>query len=78
MSCQWPEKIRHATKAAAQGAIAALEADGKGSPDMTAYPCGDHWHIGHDLGHFKARIRRALRQGRGPKTLYARNRRRVR
>lgn len=78
MSCRWPEKQRHASKVAAQAAIRALDRAGKGSPDMAPYACGDHWHIGHDVEHFKNRIRRALGGGRGPSTLYARNRRRAR
>lgn len=77
-ACRWPEKNRHASKAAAKAAIGALYAAGKGSPDMAPYPCGDHWHIGHDVTRFKARIRRSLAGGRGPSTLYARNRRRAR
>jgi hypothetical protein len=58
--CRWPDKIRHPTRDAAQQAIRSLDAAGKGVPDMTVYPCGNHWHIGHDLNKFKARIRKSL------------------
>ena len=73
--CRWPEKQRHQSRKAALQAIAAMYASGKGNPDLGAYQCGNHWHVGHELAHFKQRIRRSLRGGRGPKTLYARSRR---
>lgn len=63
MSCPFPEKIRHASSGAAWAAIAQLKRDGKGSPDMDAYPCGDHWHVGHSVVKFSKRIRKAVRAG---------------
>lgn len=74
MSCRWPDKQRHDTKAAAAGAIGALWRDGKGNPDLSAYPCGDHWHVGHSGKRLAKRIHRALNHTR-PK---ASNRRRNR
>lgn len=78
MSCQWPHKHRHPNKAAAEAHIGALWRDGKGSPDMSAYACGDHWHVGHDAKKFAARVKRSLVFGRNRNTTYARNRRRKR
>lgn len=63
MTCQHPQKVRHATKDAAQAAIGALYRAGRGNPDLTAYQCEDHWHVGHDLRRFKKRIRTATRVG---------------
>ncbi|MCB9377037.1 MAG: hypothetical protein H6515_14375 [Microthrixaceae bacterium] len=62
--CRWPTKYRHASKADALAAIAALERAGRGSPDMSVYQCGEHWHTGHSIVKFKARIERSLRGGR--------------
>ena len=62
--CRWPTKYRHATEADAQAHIAGLQKAGRGSPDMAAYRCGDHWHVGHSIVKFKARIERSLRGGR--------------
>lgn len=70
-----PSKARHVSRAAAVAHIGSLYRDGKGNPDLAPYPCGDHWHIGHDVAHFGKRIKASLRSGRGPKTIYARNRR---
>lgn len=74
-ACKWPEKQRHPSKAAAKAAIGALYAAGRGNPDLSPYPCGDHWHVGHELAHFRDRIRRAMRQGRRTGTTYAKGRR---
>lgn len=76
MTCPRPDKQRHPSRERADAHIGSLWRDGKGSPDMSAYRCGDHWHVGHDPKKFAARIRRALnhsRPGRGRS-----NRRRVR
>lgn len=63
--CRWPTKYRHASKADALRAIAELEQAGRGSPDMSVYPCpAGHWHTGHSIVKFKARIKRSLRGGR--------------
>lgn len=66
--CRWPSKYRHATKDDAFAAIAALERAGRGSPDMSAYRCGDHWHVGHSVEKFKVRIQRSLRGGRAKRS----------
>lgn len=71
--CRWPEKAKHATRDDAVKAIASLYRHGRGNPDYVAYPCGDHWHIGHNRKRFEQRIRRALKPRRD--TTYARNRR---
>lgn len=63
--CRWPSKYRHVSEAAALAHIEALQRAGRGSPDMNAYRCGDHWHVGHSIVKFKARIKRSLR-GRRP------------
>lgn len=63
--CKWPEKRRHETKADAKKAIRSRMAYSRGSIDMVAYPCGDHWHIGHNGARFAKRVRYALRAGRG-------------
>ncbi|MCW2756995.1 MAG: hypothetical protein JWO46_741 [Nocardioidaceae bacterium] len=77
-ACPRTGKIPHVSKAAAVAHIEALERAGRGSPDMSVYRCGDHWHIGHDARRFAKRIRRSIAAGRGKATLYARNRRRSR
>lgn len=64
MTCKSPQKIRHANREAALGAIRKLYKAGRGNPDYSAYPCGDHWHVGHDVVHFKQRIQRSLRVNR--------------
>lgn len=58
--CPFPEKYKHANRGAALKALRKLDEAGKGSPDMSAYPCGDHWHVGHDARLFAKRIRKAL------------------
>lgn len=79
MSCPHPQKIQHATKAAALEAIADLYRNGKGNPDLNAYQCPgpgpQHWHVGHSAVHFRRRIGKALQGGRDKSTTYARNRR---
>jgi hypothetical protein len=76
MSCPHPEKRSYAGPAEAKRVIRSMYATGNGNPDLHPYqcPCGA-WHIGHSVVHFKERIKRSLTGGRGPKTLYARNRR---
>lgn len=59
--CRWPEKVKHPSKPEALDAIRSLYKAGKGNPDMNVYPCGDHWHTGHNAAHFRKRIRAALR-----------------
>ena len=66
--CRWPSKYRHATKEAAQAHINGLWRAGRGSPDMSPYQCGDHWHVGHSIEKFKARIQRSLRGGRAKRS----------
>lgn len=61
-TCPWPNKHRHPDKAAATRHINALWSAGRGSPDMEAYACGDHWHVGHSARKFRARIKRATRR----------------
>lgn len=73
--CQWPDKVRHPSKDAAAQAIRELYQRGRGNPDLATYRCGDHWHVGHDVRHFKKRIKAVLRQGARAGTTYARNRR---
>lgn len=59
--CPRPEKVRHASKAAALAAIKSLRAAGKGSPDWSAYLCAcGSWHIGHSSWKLRARVRRTL------------------
>lgn len=62
--CPRPEKHRHPTRDAAQAAIVSLYRAGKGNPDLVAYQCVcGAWHVGHNLAHFRKRIRRALAAG---------------
>ena len=65
MACRNPEKIKHATRKKALAAIESLERAGRGNPDLRAYPCGDHWHVGHSVIAFKKRIKKALSQRGG-------------
>lgn len=63
--CTAPHKIAHKTKAKALGHIRMLERQGRGNPDLNAYPCpAGHWHVGHSAFRLAKRIRRALREGR--------------
>lgn len=55
------EKIPHRSRGAALAALAKMTAAGKGNPDLGVYRCGDHWHVGHNLQHFRNRIKTALR-----------------
>jgi len=71
-TCRWPDKIRYDDQAAAKRAITDPYRHGKGNPDLNAYQCGDHWHIGHNVIWFKQRIKRSLRGGRNVKSTYRR------
>lgn len=76
--CAFPHKQRHLTKEKALAHITSLTLSGKGSPDMTAYPCRDtetgeqHWHVGHDARKFRNRIRRSIAYGRNPQSTFRR------
>lgn len=77
MTCLHPQKYRHATKDAARAAIASLDRSGRGSPDMSVYPChGDdgtlHWHVGHDVRKFTKRIRSSIKAGQDRRSIYRR------
>lgn len=68
--CPRPDKYPHPTKAKAKAAIGALWRDGKGNPDLNAYPCPGskptHWHVGHSRELLGKRIHRILAgAGRG-------------
>lgn len=63
MTCPHPKKVAHPSKAAALAVIAEMYRKGRGNPDLNAYQCGNHWHVGHNLNHFKRRIRTAVRVG---------------
>lgn len=67
-ACRWPNKMRHATPAAAKAHIADLYRSGKGNPDLGVYQCGDHWHVGHGVVHFRKCIRKSLTGGRNKYT----------
>jgi hypothetical protein len=75
-TCPHPEKRTYADADEAREVIRVMYRTGNGNTDLHPYrcPCGA-WHIGHDFAHFQKRIKAALKKGRGPKTLYARNRR---
>lgn len=60
MICPVTGKVAHRTKGAAYAAIASLTAAQRGSLDFTVYPCGNHWHYGHDAKKLTKRIRTAL------------------
>lgn len=44
MACEWPTKNRFHTREHAWKIIEFMYANDK---FMNAYPCGDHWHLGH-------------------------------
>lgn len=62
MTCQWPDKQRHATEGAAWVAVHSLRAAGKANQDVRPYRCRGHWHVGHSAVLLTHRIRRALRR----------------
>ncbi len=64
MTCPHPEKIRYATRSVAVMAAQVMRREKGASVDLRSYPCGDHWHIGHDARHLRMRIRQALRSDR--------------
>lgn len=63
-TCPHPQKIKYPSKAAAKAALRDMYRHGRGNPDLGAYQCGDHFHLGHDIRHFTQRIRRALSNGK--------------
>ena len=58
MTCQRTSKIGHVSRRAAQAHIESLAA--RGSHDLRAYRCGDHWHVGHHRNELIRRIRASL------------------
>lgn len=62
MICPKTQKVIHATKDDARAAIRSLYKAGRGNPDYRAYPCGEHWHVGHSRVALRKRVRRALRR----------------
>lgn len=48
-ACRWPHKTEYPSRALAENAavlhtMASLDSK---CTDVNAYPCGDHWHVGH-------------------------------
>lgn len=61
-SCPHPEKVAHATEAAALKHRNGLRYGAGASPDLVAYLCRcGAWHVGHSREHLDARIKRSLR-----------------
>lgn len=58
MNCPRAGKISHVSRRAAAAHIQSLLA--RGAQDLRAYPCGDHWHVGHHQGELVKRIRSSL------------------
>jgi hypothetical protein len=68
VTCRSPEKVAHKSRDAALEAIRKLYKAGRGNPDYSPYPCGGHWHVGHEAAHFRKRIKAALGSGRNKAT----------
>lgn len=64
--CSWPSKVAYPTWEAAEAAIRQIGDRGKFVEDMAPYRCNKtgHFHIGHSIRKFEARIKRSLRRGR--------------
>lgn len=45
--CPHPEKHRHASRKAAEKALANYDQDKGPDLGMAPYRCGHHWHLGH-------------------------------
>lgn len=74
--CPHPEKVAHATEAAALKALASLEAARGIDVAIRAYPCCGHWHLGHPNHGGKGALRRALADGKARSQAARRKRRR--
>jgi hypothetical protein len=61
--CPTPAKVAHHSEVDARVHLAALRRVG-GSPDLTVYRCGGHWHVGHSQVRLRKRIRAVLARAR--------------
>ncbi|MCR1785321.1 hypothetical protein KVF89_22465 [Nocardioides carbamazepini] len=74
--CPHPAKHRHVSKAAALAALTSLEKARGIDLTIRAYPCGDHWHLGHPSKPKKVALRQALAVGSATSARARRRRRR--